>query len=466
METKLPARRIAVIGAGPAGLAAAYRIARAGHTVRVFETSSRLGGSVQSVREKGWLVESGPNSLLENSRGITALWRELGIENDRLVANPTAKKRYIVRDGAPCALPSSPLSIFTTPCWSGRSSRRLLADFFHKPVTRPRDVSIATLVGEHFGHEIVDYALNPFVSGIYAGDPHHLSAEHAFPKIWEAEKVSGSIVRGMMKESKARRHAGHPKSSMISFREGLQQIIDALVARIPAESIEVAANVEGLRRENEKWWVDWRRDGVASKAESFDTIILAIPALALAQLSIREGSASTNTVAVRPLESLAQIRYSAVASLFLGFPREAVEHPLDGFGLLAPQIEKRNLLGVIFSSTLFPNRTPAGMVGLTVMVGGASRPELVNAELPSLLTEVMRDLRELLGVRGEPVFQKLHRWLRAIPQYELGYERYFAEMAACEAKFPGLFVVGSVRNGISLPACIEAGLNLGDRVAS
>jgi oxygen-dependent protoporphyrinogen oxidase len=457
-------RQIAVIGAGPTGLAAAYRAAQKGCNVRVFESAARVGGSVESVRENGWLVESGPNSLLENSRQITALWGELGIANERLVANPAAKKRYIVRDGAACALPSSPFSLFTTPCWSGRSSRRLLADFFRKPVARARDMSIATLIGDHFGREIVDYALNPFVSGIYAGDPNHLSAEHAFPKLWEAEKTNGSIVRGMMKQSKARRRGGNPKSAMISFRGGLQQIIDALAARIPAGSIELSANVQSLHRENGRWSLTWQHGHDALKTETFDAVILAIPALALAQLRVSDEAASPTSG--RPLESLAQIRYSAVASIFLGFPRSAVAHPLDGFGLLAPAIEKRNILGAIFSSTLFPNRTPNGMVGLTVMIGGANRPDLVNLESEAMLAEIMPDLRDLLGVRGEPVFKKVNRWFRAIPQYELGYERFFADIAAAEAKFPGLHVAGNVRNGIALPACLEAGLAAGEAVCT
>jgi len=456
-------RQIAIIGAGPTGLSAAYRAAQKGCSVRVFEAATRVGGSVGSVRENGWLVESGPNSVLENSSQITALWRELGVENDRIVANPSAKKRYIVRDGALCPLPSSPLSLFTTKCWTGRSSRRLVADFFHKPVSRVRDVSIAELIGDHFGHEIVNYALNPFVSGIYAGDPHHLSAEHAFPKVWEAEKTTGSIVRGMMKQGKARRRAGNPKSAMISFRGGLQQIIDALAAKIPAGAIELSANVQSLRREQGRWSLTWQRSSDAGRTEYFDAVILAIPALALAQLAISNEAVAS--APPRPLESLAQIRYSAVASLFLGFPRAAVRHPLDGFGLLAPMIEKRNVLGAIFSSSLFPDRVPEGMIGLTVMIGGANRPDLVNLEIDALLAEVMPDLSDLLGVSDDPVFKKLHRWLRAIPQYELGYERFFADISAAEAKFPGLHVVGNVRNGIALPACLEAGLAAGEKVS-
>jgi oxygen-dependent protoporphyrinogen oxidase len=458
-------RQIAVIGAGPTGLSAAYRIAQKGQRVRVFEASTRIGGSVQSVRENGWLVEAGPNSLLENSSQISSLWRELGIDGDRIVANPAAKKRYIVRDGALCALPTSPFSVFTTSCWTGRSTRRLLGDFFRKPIARERDVSIATLIGDHFGREIVDYALNPFVSGIYAGDPHHLSAEHGFPRIWQAERTSGSIIRGLAKQGKARRQAGHPKSAMISFRAGLQQMIDALATHIPAGSIELSANVERLRRENGRWSLSWKRDGDTKRqTESFDAVILATPALALAQLPICDEDSPA--APARPLESLAQIRYSAVASLFLGFPRSAVGHPLDGFGLLVPAIEKRGILGVIFSSSLFPDRVPEGMVGLTVMVGGAIRPDLVSRGIDALLPEIMPDLRDLLGVTGEPVFQKLTRWLRAIPQYELGYERFFSDIAAVEAKHPGLHVVGNVRNGIALPACIEAGLQVADRAVS
>ena len=470
MSDPAQTRRIAVVGGGPTGLAAAYRITRLGHQVRLFESSDRLGGAIQSVRENGWLVEAGPNSLLENSLEIAGLWRELGLENDRLVADVRAKKRYIVRDGVIAALPSSPWSLLTTECWSQRSTRRLIADLWRRPIARPRDVDIASLVKEHFGKEIVDFALNPFVSGVYAGDPHHLSAQHAFPRLWAAEKSRGSLVRGMMLQAKMRRRQGHPKSAMITFRDGLQQITDALAGRLPSGAIELSTQVRQLRRDNARWSFEWQRGDSELKPEFFDAVILAIPALALAQLRIERSASGTahksGESPTRPLEGLAQIRYSAVASLFLGFPRESVSHPLDGFGLLAPAVEKRAILGVIFSSTLFPNRVPAGMVGLTVMIGGATRPELVGAETERILDAVMPDLRELLGVTGDPVFKKLHRWLRAIPQYELGYDRFFAEIAACEEQHAGLFIAGNIRNGIALPACLEAGLAVGAQAAA
>jgi oxygen-dependent protoporphyrinogen oxidase len=199
------------------------------------------------------------------------------------------------------------------------------------------------------------------------------------------------------------------------------------------------------------------RDGTATRNESFDAIVAALPASALAQLRF-------GPLGERPLVSLDNIEHPPVASLFLGYRREQVSHPLDGFGVLVPEIEKRSILGVLFSSSLFPHRAPAGHVALTVMIGGSRQPELARQSPEKLLATVQPDLQQLLGVTGAPVFQRLNQWPRAIPQYNLGYEAFLESMAATERAHRGLFIGGQARDGIAVPACIAAGEKLAARV--
>jgi oxygen-dependent protoporphyrinogen oxidase len=190
--------------------------------------------------------------------------------------------------------------------------------------------------------------------------------------------------------------------------------------------------------------------------QSFDAIVVALPAHALARLRI-------GSLGERPLAALDGIEHPPVSSLFLGFRREQVAHPLDGFGVLVPAVENRSVLGVLFSSSLFPNRAPAGHIALTAMVGGTRQPELAALPTNQLLARIRPDLAQLLGVAGEPVFMRHTFWPRAIPQYNLGHEQYVASMALLERNQPALFIGGQARDGISVPACVAAGEQLAVR---
>ena len=292
--------------------------------------------------------------------------------------------------------------------------------------------------------------------------PRKLSARHAFPQLWEAEHKHGSIIRGMIAAAKERKASGkpRPKRGIISFRNGLDTLPKALAARLPAGVVALNAQVEALVP-GVGWSVVWRDlgDAGAVHTEAFDVVVAALPAPALAQIGI-------GTLGERPFASLDAIEHPPVSSLFLGYRREQVAHPLDGFGVLTPEIEKRSVLGILFSSSLFPGRAPEGHVGLTVMVGGVRQPDIARLPTDKLLAVVDRDLRELLGVQGAPVFQRHTFWPRAIPQYNLGYGAHLETMAEAERRHGNLFIGGQARDGIALPACIAAGEKLADRVAA
>lgn len=449
---------IAVIGGGVTGLTAAYRLAQAGVPVRVFEAAPEVGGPVQTERSPdGWLIESGPNSLLLNDAGVTALFDELGLSPRLQVAGGSARKRFLVRRGEVLALPTSPLSFLSTPLFSGAAKCRIVRELVRgRGSVRTADVSVAALVAEHLGQEWVDRALQPFVSGIYAGDPTRLSARHAFPQLWEAEQRSGSLLRGMLALAKARRRRGEPRARMVSLPEGLHGIPAALAARLPADAIFRGTRVDAvLRGPGGGWDVRWTR-GADTGCATFRAVLLALPAAALAGLAIGKADA-------HPLASLQRIEYPPVASVFLGYRREQVRHPLDGFGVLVPEVEQRRILGVLFSSTLFPGRAPAGHVGLTVMLGGSLHPERGLLTPEQAVAVAREEIGALLGVTGEPRLIRHRSWPRAIPQYTLGYEEVLSTLQAVEEANPGLLVGGHVRDGIALSACLSAGLKLASR---
>ncbi|HEY0967712.1 MAG TPA: protoporphyrinogen oxidase [Opitutaceae bacterium] len=450
---------VAVIGGGITGLTAAYHLVRAGRTVRLFEASDRLGGVIRSERDGDWLIEAGPNSLQENSSALSQLIADLGLEPEKCAALPSARNRYILRRGQPCAAPLSPPGLLTSPLFSFGAKLRVLTEIFSRPRFRKQDISLAEFGRAHFGREFVDYALNPFVSGVYAGNVEKLSARHAFPSLWESERTHGSIIRAQIAGARAKRARGEKTGAppIVSFREGLVTLPRALGARLPAGAVELGARVEGLIP-GPSWRVIWSREG-ATHTEEFASVVLALPSAALARIPV-------GTLGERPLAGLDGIEYPPVSSLFLGYRREQVAHPLDGFGLLVPANERRSVLGVLFSSSLFAGRAPAGHVALTVMAGGANRPDLGRLPLAELLPKVRSELAEILGVSGEPVFIRHNAWARAIPQYNLGFERHLEAMERCERAHPGLYIGGQARDGIALTACIAAGRKLAERAGA
>lgn len=448
-------KSIAVLGGGITGLTAAFRLSAQGHRVRLFEQGPRLGGVIRTERTDGWLIESGPNSFQPNTREAAALLAELGLSESTIQASPAARNRYIVRRGKLEALPSTPGKLWGSSLFSTKAKLRILTEFALLPRRRGADVSVAAFLRSHFGPEVLEYAGQPFASGIYAGDINKLSARNAFPALWKIERSHGSLLRGQLAAHRSRLKTG-AKDNMISFRQGLQTLTGALGDRLPPGSVLLDARVETLFP-GPRWQVLWHQ-GQHVRTEMFDGVISTLPAPALARLTI-------SPLGDRPLASLDQMAHPPLASLFLGFRRDQVAHPLDGFGVLVPAAEKRALLGAIFSSTIFPDRAPADHVAITLMIGGALQPELATRSAEELWAAVRGDLHDLLGIKGEPVFRRHTFWPRAIAQYHLGHERHLEAIKACEQKYPGLFLGGNLKDGVSIAQCISAGERLAARVS-
>ncbi len=446
-------RRIAILGGGITGLTAAWHLQRAGFSPIVLEKSARVGGAIGAVRSDVWLHELGPNSLLESSAEVAAFIDELGLAGRRLYAAPAAKQRYIVRGGRLVAMPTSPLGFAGTKLFSWPAKLGLMGEPWRRRGPMDREESVADFVLRRLGREFLDYAINPFVGGVYAGDPTRLSVRHAFPKLHALEQEHGSLIRGALKR---RNVSGGPKGQIFSFPNGLSELPNAL-ANVLGDAVHLRTEVKAIRRTESAWEIECET-GDRKWREECAAVVCALPADALASLTI-EGVPEAHQLAI-----LREIEHPPVASVFTGYKRSDVLHPCDGFGLLVPQVERRLILGTLFSSTLFPNRAPEGYVGMTSFVGGMRDPELAGLNDSELVRMVHVELSRLVGVRGAPVFTHVHTWPRAIPQYTLGYQRFKDAIASVEASTPGLFIGGNCRDGISLTNCIESGRRLADAV--
>src|SRR4051812_20309681 len=417
---------VAVIGAGITGLTAAYRLHRENIPVTVYEASPRVGGPMQTIRRDGYLAECGPNSILETSPLISNLVKDVGLESRRIYCSPTAKKRFIVRNGTPIVAPDSPSRFFATKLFSLSAKLRLVREPF---VGRSHDTeeALAHFVRRRLGQEFLDYAINPFVGGIYAGDPELLSVQQAFPKLHAVEQQYGSLILGQFLGARERKHRGEvskQNAPMFSFDTGLETLPNAIAEKLGG-AIRPNSPVNLLHKTELGWEVT-----TEETCEEHSAVLLCVGAHQLASLRIESEN-------FPGLNALAEVVYPPVASVTLGFRRLDVQAALDGFGILVPQAEGLNILGTLFTSSLFPHRAPDRHVTLTSYIGGARAPHLALKKREELIDIVLNDLRKLLEVSGVPTFEHTCVFPEAIPQYNLGYGRFKKLMADAENAAPG-----------------------------
>ena len=456
--------RVAVIGAGVAGLTAAFRLQGAGAEPIVFESRNRPGGVVGTERVEGFLVEYGPTTIQAANRVLDALIRDAGLDPDRLPASKVVRKRYIVRGGTPVAAPGSPVDLMTTSLFSGRARRRALREPLIPKSPPTAEESVADFARRRFGPEALDYGMEPLVAGVYGGDPNRLAIRHAFPNLWRMEQESGSVVRALLRSRKDRksREAG----GMFSFRKGLGQLPAALAGAL-GDRVRLSMPVRRLERQGNRWRVSGEiltpGNEKTAWSESFDAVLYAAPLHALASIALPEGP---------PLEPLTRVEYAPLGVVSLGFRKEQAGRPLDGFGMLVPRAERRiRILGALFVSSIFPGlpsaaaaaaaadgaRAPAGHVLLTAMLGGMRHPALATLPEQEAYDLAMDDLRRLLKISGEPVFRWRAAWKQAVPQYNIGYGQTLAAIDRLEAAWPGWFMAGNYRMGVSIADAAKSG---------
>jgi oxygen-dependent protoporphyrinogen oxidase len=453
-------RSVAIIGAGITGLTAAFCLKRKGVPVTVYEAANRVGGVIQSIRADGYLAEFGPNTILETSPRIGQLVHDAGLAARRLDPDPKTEARYVVRYQRPIAMPGSPLGFFTTKLFTLRAKLAVLREPFVPPRRDGKEESVAEFVLRRLGQEFLDHAIDALVAGVYAGDPYKLSVPQAFPKLGQLEARYGSLIKGQIfgaRERKRRGEIAKDRAPKFSFDEGLQVLPETLRDNL-GEAVRLNAAVTRLTQTSDGWMLDLRERGQPTR-DAHSAVIYAGTAFKLAELEVQ-------APAPLPLAAFAEIRYPPVASVVLGFRREDVAHPCEGFGMLIPKVEGFKILGTIFSSSLFPNRAPAGHLVLTSYVGGERYPELAALPPEQLFALTCADLRVLLGVKGNPTFQHSVFWPKAIPQYNLGYGRYRDLMTRIEGDAPGLFFAGHYRDGVSISDSIVSGCNVADRAGA
>ena len=439
---------VAVVGGGIAGLSAAYELIQQGRRVRVLESTGRPGGVILTERFDGWTVDAGPDSLLTQKPAAVALCRELGLI-DRL--HPTLKPRtsFVLRDGRLHQLvegsflgfPLSATALARSSLFSWPGRIRMGLEPFIARRTDPDEESIGAFVRRRFGKEAAAYLADPLLAGIHAGDADRLSARALFPRLVSAEAQSGSVLKAF----RQLRTAPSGDGAFVSLPGGIGELVEHLVAALPAGTVTCDAAVQSLSREGGAFVLSTSL-GEPVRARA---VILAVPAYVAGQLL---AGLAPDTAAL-----CGQVRYSSTATVALGYRRNQVRHPLNGSGFLVPKAEGSPLLAGTWVSAKWPGRAPEGHVLMRAFFGGGRDPRRLDqsdAELTSLAHEHM-SLHS--GISGAPLFSRIYRWTNRSPQFEVGHTARVAAIEQGLARIPGLFVAGSGFRAIGIPDCIADG---------
>jgi len=470
--------QVAIIGGGIAGLSTAYHLQKAAAeaeqtvTYTLLEQSDRWGGkiateTVTEYSDEPFIVEGGPDSFITQKPWALQLAREMGLDDELLPTNDHLRKTFVLNKGKPTSLPDGVLLIVPTKIKpfalstliSPLGKLRMGMDLFIKPKMDDEDETLAQFIERRLGSEALDKIAEPLMSGIYNADAQKQSLMATFPRFRAIEQKYGSLTKGMIAGQKARAQAANngasdqpakPKLSMfMSMAKGMDEFVAQVVARLTGDlrletavtKIEQSDNIYQLTLD----------DGSTLTA---DKVILAVPAFVAAKLLA--------DLSPDAAEELDAIRYVSTGTISLGYRRDELDHPLDGFGIVIPRSEKRKINAITWSSTKFNQRAPNGYALIRVFFGGSRTPEMMEADDSKILSTVRRELQEIMGVNANPLFHRIYRWHRSNPQYDVGH---LDRVDAIEAAMPeNIFVTGSPYRGIGIPDCVRQGKETAQQV--
>ena len=385
---------------------------------------------------------------------------ELGLDDEKIYPDNTSSNRFIVKNAKLLPLPLSPLSFFSSSLFNWKSKFKILREPFIPKWQDQYEESLSEFVLRRLGTNFLDYAVNPFVAGVYAGDPLNLSVKHALPKLYQLEQEYDSLIKGQIKKAKLpaqNEEIPRNKAKMFSFRKGLIVLTETLATKLKTP-IEFNVKVKQVQKIARDWEVEFQQNNETKTLEA-DSLIYAGTGHQLANCKIISNEELD-------LSFGNDIEYPPVSVLTLGYHKDQIQHDLNGFGMLVPKVENLQILGVLFSSSLFPGRAPKDYTALTVFIGGTRQPALALEAEEKRLEIAVNDLEMLLGITGSPAFVFHKQWTKAIPQYNMGYGEIKSKFQRLEKDNPGLYFTGNYREGISVADTILHAMHTADQIIS
>ena len=467
--------RIVVIGGGIAGLAAAHRIIELAKEkslsidLTLLEASQRLGGSVATEKVGDFLVEAGPDSFITEKPWALRLCERLALTHRLVSTQSDYQKIYVVHRGNLVTLPEGFFLLAPTRFWpfvysplfSWRGKLRIAAELFLPRGDNHQDESLGSFVRRRFGAEALERVAQPLVGGIYASDPDQLSLTATMPRFRQMELAKRSIIRAMWSEQRRRRSqsesgSGARWSLFVTLAGGMQELVDSIVQRISKSAIRLNSRVTHLSYDQEK--KSWRVAIGDTEAITADAVVIAAPAFQAAEIL----EPITDDTAME----LKQISYASTATVSLGYMRQDFPRPPDSFGFVVPAIEERKIMACTFSSLKYPGRASEDHILLRAFVGGALQPELFADDDVTMIKNVRAELASLLGVVAEPVFVRVWRHPRSMPQYHIGHAARIERIETKLQQFCSIALAGSAYHGVGIADCVRTGEEAAEKICA
>ena len=438
-----------IIGGGISGLSAAYYLSKAGIRPTLLEKAPTVGGVIQTSVKEGCLLEAGPDSFIAAKPWAMELIREVGLGDEVIGSNDHLRITYILKNGRLVPLPDGLMMMVPTKIMPLVATRllgwgtkiRMGLEFLRRPKGAQPDRSVYEFLLDHYGQESVDYLAEPLLAGVYGGDPKDMSVNSVLARFVEIESKYGSLTRGVLAMPR-------PKSSGSLFRT-LKNGLGGLVEKLRPSADVMHAGVEVVEKTADGFRV--RADGDWLEAEH---VVVATPAHAAAKL-LRPASAELAAL-------LDQVPYTSSVTLSLGYRKATFDHPLNGFGFLVPKRERKLMAACTWVGNKFSYRVPDGMVLLRCFMGG----DALSETDASLVEAARGELRRIMGLEAEPVFNSIARWPHSMAQYSVGHEARVARLEAIVASMPGLHLAGNAYHGIGIPDCVKMGKEAAARIIS
>jgi oxygen-dependent protoporphyrinogen oxidase len=469
-------KRVAVIGGGISGLAAAQRLVELDPRLHVtlLEAGPSLGGVLQTVRRDGFLIERSADNFVSEPPWAVDLCARIGFADQLIATSSRERRAMVVRRGRLRHLPAgfslmAPTRIWplvTTRVLSPLGKLRLLAEYFVRPRTNGPEETLGAFARRRLGREAFDRIVQPLVGGIYTADPEKLSLRATLPRFIDMERRYGSLIRGARRqgpnvagEGSDELASGARYGLFVAPREGLASLVEAIARRLPHDSLRVNAPVEAISRlPDDTWQIRLPADRTSPASIAADALIFAVGAHCAAPLLAQIDA---------PLaDSLARIPYAGSVVVSLGYRRDSIAHRLDGFGFVVPAVEKRQILAGSFASVKFAGRAPDGNVLIRVFIGGACQSELLELDDDRLRELATSELRSLLGTNAAPVMCDIARWPASMPQYHLGHCELVESIERRAVALPNFALAGNAYHGVGIPNCIHSGEQAAERVCA
>ncbi len=453
---------VIIIGQGITGLGIAFWLKKRGINFILLANDNTAGGTMKSIREDGFLYETGANSATETTLLFKELLNDLHLENEIIYLRPENKRGFILRNNILHSAPDNVSGFLATRLLQFKSKSRILKEPFIHP--SGQEESVAEFCKRRFGQEFLDYIIDPLVTGKYAGATERLSMMSAFQNLYHLEEVYGSVLKGIV--SSKNKYTLFKRSRKFSFINGMQTLPAAIASSL-GDSIKYNAKVTGIsdqslsRNEPEdnpdarRFLLEYLQNGMTKKLES-NLVVFAIPAY--------EAAAILKNISPQIAGVLSTIYYAPVTSVFIGAHQEDIAIRMNGAGFIVPSTEKRGILGCIWNSSLFTNRAPSDLACFNTYLGGTRNPDIAMLDDTGTIDLTLRELKSIMQFTGKPVYLRIIRWKYAIPQYEIGHRQKLDELERFE-QTSGIVLRGNYRGGVSVDECIKSAFQTAEMIA-